>query len=182
ALRRLNAQNQRLAADKAKLEREKEEAARSLATAQKDLQGQRSAAARNAKEAKRLSEELADRELELAGALAQVAELGERLAEAESALATAREEGDSLKKRLANQANSIAFWRTKTDACQAKNGELAKLGYELAERYRAKTCDDINLENEPFTGIARARMENLLEDYRDQVRAKRFDAREEGGK
>jgi chromosome segregation ATPase len=179
ALRRLNAQNQRLASEKAKLERENAEAARALDSAQKDLQGQRLAAARNAKEAKRLGEELEYLEQETAAAFAREDELRQRLAETETALAAAREDAAMLRKRLANQTDTIGYWQAKTSECQAKNGDLAKLGYDLAERYRAKTCADIAVQNEPFTGIGRARMENLLEDYKEQLRAKRFDPRAE---
>jgi hypothetical protein len=55
------------------------------------------------------------------------------------------------------------------------NDTLAELGHELAERYRAKTCEDVQRDNEPFTGIWRARMEDMLEDYRDKLLGQRFD-------
>jgi chromosome segregation ATPase len=177
AVRRLQAQNQRLASERADLEREKAK----LEQEKDDAQKSRSALERKVKSGARERQDLEDAntalELELADAEDREEALKARLAETEKALAAAREEGAQLRKRLANQGTTIGFWQAKTEACQAKNGELAKLGYDLVERYRQKTCGDITLENEPFTGIARVRMENLLEDYKDQVRAKRFDWR-----
>jgi chromosome segregation ATPase len=181
AVRRLQAQNLRLAGERADLEREKAK----LEQEKNEAQKSRSALERKLKSGARERQDLQDTadalELELAEAEARGDALQAQLADTQNALAAARGEGESLRKRLANQGATIAFWSAKTEACQAKNGELAQLGYDLVERYRAKTCGDISLENEPFTGIAKVRMENLLEDYKSQVRAKRFDWRDDSG-
>lgn len=184
ALRRMQAANQRLAAERAQLEREKakleqeqQAAAKEKSALEKSLKGEKGLAAKQKKEIEALEEAKAGLEAKLAESAAREAALAAKLAETEKALAASRQDGEQLKKRLANQSETIGLWQAKTGACQEKNGELARLGYELAERYRAKTCEDINFENEPFTGIRRARMESLLEDYRQRVDGQHFDAR-----
>jgi hypothetical protein len=54
--------------------------------------------------------------------------------------------------------------------------QLLELNGELLGRYRAKSCGDTLAEAEPFTGIGRARLENLIEEYRDRMAGARFKA------
>jgi chromosome segregation ATPase len=186
ATRRLQAANQRLFSEKAQLEREKGELAKKLgdsekasADADKRLKTEKGALARTRNELKALEAEKTALQERLAETERREAALKVSLAETQKQLAQASAQGEQLAKRVGHQKDTIGLWQEKTAACENKNGELAKLGYELAGRYRAKTCTDISLENEPFTGIGRARMENLLEDYKDRVRAQQFDARRE---
>lgn len=186
ALRRMQALNQRLASEKAQLEREKAQLAKENAEAEaarkalaSTLKGERGTTAGQKQEIEKLGQAGRELEAKLADALKREEALQRQLAETEKALAESRAGGELLARRVANQAGTIGLWQEKTASCEAKNGELAKLGHELAERYRAKTCGDAMQDNEPFTGIGRARMENLLEDYKDRLRAQRFDARQE---
>jgi predicted nucleic acid-binding Zn-ribbon protein len=175
AMRRLHAANQKLASEKAQLERERAKLAQEREGLAGELKQSRGKAAR-AERALRKAE--ADREAlerRLGEAEAREAALKAGLAQTEKALAEARRNGEQLGRRLANQTETIGFWQKETGACRERNGELVKLGRELAERYRNKTCADIAVENEPFTGIGRARMENLLEDYEDKLRAQRYE-------
>jgi DNA repair exonuclease SbcCD ATPase subunit len=178
ALKRMQALNQRLAADKAQLEREKlkleqerSDAAKSREALEGRLKSSRGAAAKSAAELQQAREEKLALEARLAQAAQREAALKTKLAETEQALAGSRRDGELLKKRIANQSGTIGYWQERTGSCQAKNAELGRLGGELVERYRAKTCADVERETEPFTGIGRARLENLLEEYKDKLRA-----------
>jgi chromosome segregation protein len=182
ALKRLQAANQRLAADKAqlereraRLERERDEAAKARDGMEGKLKSSRGAVAKTAAELE--DSQAAGRALEgkLAEAGAREEALKAKLAETEQALAASRRDAEALRKRIANQSATIGAWQAKTESCRFKNEALADLGGELAERYRAKTCADIGAENEPFTGIWRARMEDMLEEYRDRLTGQRFD-------
>lgn len=171
AARRLQQQNQRLASEKAQLERERGQLAQKLAEQEKEAKKQADGArARHGRELAKLREESAQK---LAEAAAREEELKAKLAATEQSLAESRREGELLRKRIANQQETIGFWQAKSGACAARNDELSRIGYELVERYRVKTCGDVGVDNDVFTGIGRARMENLLEDYKDRLRGQR---------
>jgi chromosome segregation ATPase len=180
ALRRLQATNQRLASDKAQLEREKAKLEEEVAkgrSAERSLKSERGTVAGLRKAIGALEEERDALQADLVEADEHAAELAETLAATEKALAEAQGRGEQLARRLANQQKTTGFWQGEADACRAKNAELGKLGGELLERYRAKTCDEISQQNEPFTGIGRARMENLLEDYGDKLREQKYETK-----
>jgi chromosome segregation ATPase len=186
ALKRLQAANQRLAADKAQLERERArleqergEAVKARDALEGKLKSSRGVAAKSGAELEKSQAANQALESRLTQAAVREESLKAQLAESDKALAESRRDAEALRKRIANQSATIGVWQAKTGECEAKNGELARLGEELAERYRAKTCADVGAENEPFTGISRARMENLLDDYRESMRAQRFDRRRE---
>ena len=184
AQRRLQAANQRLAAEKAQLERDKAQLAQKLAEAEKSgaaaarqFKSERGVAVSRKEQIEKLEQAVRELEQRIGAGQEREELLALELGETEELLGAALHEGEQLRKRLANQVETIAFWQGETEGCRTKNGELGKLGLDLAERYRAKTCDDVQAENEPFTGIGRARMENLLEDYRDKVRAQRYEVK-----
>jgi len=182
ALRRLQASNQRLASEKAQLEREKakleaerDETVKARKSLEGSLKGERGTVAKQKKDLEAAEETKRALEEKLAEAAKREDGLKHELAQSATALAEAQARGEQLAKRLANQQQTIVFWQGETDACRSKNAELGKLGNELLARYRAKTCEDVQNENEPFTGIWRTRAENLLEDYRVKLREQNFE-------
>ena len=184
ALRRLQASNQRLASEKAQLEREKAKleaerdgAAKARRSIEGSLKGERGTVAKQKKDLEALEEAKRGLEEKLAEAAKREDGLKQDLTQTAKALAEAQARGEQLDKRLANQQQTIGFWQGETDACRSKNAELGKLGNELLVRYRAKTCEDVQNENEPFTGIGRARAENLLDDYRVKLREQSFEVK-----
>jgi chromosome segregation ATPase len=186
ALKRLQAANQRLAADKAQLERERArleqergEAVKARDALEGKLKSSRGVAAKSGAELEKSQAANQALESRLTQAAVREEALKTKLAETETTLAQSRRDAEALSKRIANQSATIGIWQAKAGDCEARNGELARLGNELAERYRAKTCEDIGAENEPFTGIRRARMESLLDEYREKMRAQRFDRRQD---
>lgn len=53
--------------------------------------------------------------------------------------------------------------------CREQNGRLATLGLELIGSYQQKSCKDAVLQREPFTGLKKVEMENLIEAWRDRL-------------
>lgn len=53
--------------------------------------------------------------------------------------------------------------------CRQHNGEMAKAAEDLLHAYENKGVFSSLSEQEPFTGIGRVRLENLLETYRDKL-------------
>jgi len=75
--------------------------------------------------------------------------------------------------RLADK--SITLERRAADL-QMKNAALFKLGNDILKRYERFGLGDALAAKEPFTGITRVKLENLVQDYQDKLieqRAKR---------
>jgi DNA repair exonuclease SbcCD ATPase subunit len=69
--------------------------------------------------------------------------------------------------RLAAQAQQLQ--RTVADR-EAKNLALFKLGEELLARYEKAGVGDVLLDKEPFIGVSRVKLQNLVQDYEDKLR------------
>lgn len=63
---------------------------------------------------------------------------------------------------LSERLQSLA---DKHDICIASNQQLYSMNEELAGKFKKKNIFDIIKRNEPFTGIAKVEIENLLEGY-----------------
>lgn len=183
AAKRLQQANQKLAGEKAALEREKAQLAREKGELTKerdalkeDAEKLKGIGARNAREAKKLGEEAAKLRADLGAAAEREAALKGELATSAGNLQEARRNGEQLAKRLANQGETSKHWQARTDACEGKNVQLLDLNGELIERYRAKSCADSLAEADPFTGIGKVRLENLVDEYRERLRGARFKA------
>lgn len=57
---------------------------------------------------------------------------------------------------------------------RVRNAELFKLGGEILDRYGRKDFLDLVGGSEPFVQSSRVRLENLVQDYEDKLRAARF--------
>lgn len=55
-----------------------------------------------------------------------------------------------------------------------RNAELLALGREILARYRSKGLGDVVIGSEPFVQASRVRLENLVQDYEDKLRAAGF--------
>jgi len=104
---------------------------------------------------------------------AQKSELDERLAELQT-----RQTG------LARELAQSAIQRRQTDtallkqeqnvtSCEDKNLKLYRYGRDLVAQCRDRSASDAVLRLEPFTGIRRVAIENLLEEYRDKLDAQK---------
>lgn len=181
ALRRLQQLSQKLAAEKSALERDNGRLVREKAELEQardalgvDLARRKGAAGRHAREVARLAEETTKLRAELAAAVQRETALKAELATNAAALQAAQRHGEQLARRLGNQGDTSRHWMAKTESCESKNVQLIELNGELLERYRAKSCADALAEEEPFTGIARVRLESLVQEYRDRLARERF--------
>ena len=149
-------------ADKDTAERELEKIRSGVATSTRQLATERAARTRIETEQKAAQSEnnvlktrLADIEKQLAASAALQRVTAQTLAEVESA--KKRTEGE-----LSGKANKL-------QVCQAHNGQLYAVGREMMQKYRDKSCQDALAQAEPFTGLKKVEVENLLEIWRDRL-------------
>jgi len=100
---------------------------------------------------------------------AQIAQLKESLAkwkaaQAQASTRAAAKEADRAKLAAAN----IVLQRT-VDERETQNIALYKLGNEILSRYEKFGLGEALLAREPFTGIARVKLQTLVQDYRDKI-------------
>jgi len=81
-------------------------------------------------------------------------------------LNTAAKKVESERARFAGES---VILKRKLDDRERKNLELFKLGNEILTRYEKFGLGDALAAREPFTGIARAKLETLVQDYQDKL-------------
>ena len=81
-------------------------------------------------------------------------------------LTTTAQKTEAERTKLAGE--SIAL-KHKLEDRERKNAELFKLGNEILKRYEKFGLGDALAAREPFTGIARVKLENLVQDYQDKI-------------
>lgn len=59
--------------------------------------------------------------------------------------------------------------------CYANNRKLYDINVDLLERYRNKGVLDVVKQREPFTGVARVEVENMVQDYQYRLEDLRLD-------
>jgi len=69
----------------------------------------------------------------------------------------------------AKLAGEAAELTRRAETCEAKNGALFKIGSELLSRFENLDFGDILTAREPFIGMKRVELENLVQDYRDKL-------------
>jgi chromosome segregation ATPase len=109
-----------------------------------------------------LKTRLAETEKKLADNVALQRATAEKLAQTESA-----------KKQTEQQ---LAGNREDLKLCQTHNGSLYTLGRELMQKYQDKSCQDALAQAEPFTGLKKIEVENLMETWRDQLDREKLSA------
>jgi chromosome segregation ATPase len=83
----------------------------------------------------------------------------------EQLVATAQK-SEAARAKLAGE--SIVLKRKLEDR-ERKNAELFKLGNEILTRYEKFGLGEALAAREPFTGLARVKLENLVQDYQDKM-------------
>ena len=86
----------------------------------------------------------------------------ERQAQLERELAQARGQGRTLDTQLSAQSEA-------TGACETRNAGLYDVGRALIDQCRDRNATDTLLRLEPFTGLRRVAIENMLEAQRDRL-------------
>jgi chromosome segregation ATPase len=178
-LRRMQQQVQQLDQARAQAEQEKAVALADKETAERELKkfgatkrqlaGERAARSRMEAELKAVQTEndalktrLADTEKQLADSVALQRATAQTLAQTESA-----------KKQTEGQLSGKA---QDLQVCQAHNGRLYAVGREMMVKYQDKSCQDALAQAEPFTGLKKVEVENLLEAWRDQLDREKINA------
>jgi chromosome segregation ATPase len=76
------------------------------------------------------------------------------------------QKSEAARAKLAGE--SIVLKRKLEDR-ERKNAELFKLGNEILTRYEKFGLGEALAAREPFTGLARVKLENLVQDYQDKM-------------
>lgn len=70
-------------------------------------------------------------------------------------------------------SSRAAQLETRVEDYLARNVALYKLGDEILDRYAKFSLGDALKTREPFVGLARVKLENLVQDYDERLRAQR---------
>ena len=89
-------------------------------------------------------------------------ELTTKLAQLDRDLISARQRGQQLDTQGAGLREQVA-------ACEDRNTQLYTTGRSLIEQCRDRSAKDTLLRLEPFTGMGRVGIENMLETHRDKL-------------
>jgi chromosome segregation ATPase len=69
----------------------------------------------------------------------------------------------------AQLAGQVILLQRLVDDRESKNRALYNLGNEILERYEKFSLGDALAAKEPFTGISRVKLEELVQDYKDKI-------------
>ncbi|WP_035612884.1 hypothetical protein [Haloferula sp. BvORR071] len=105
-----------------------------------------------------------------------VKQLNEALAKWKEGYAKAAQVAQTKETERAKLADEKAVLSAKVRDHKAQNLELYRTAMEVLDRYRSFGVGDSLKAREPFTGIAKARLEKQVQDYRDQIEDARIPA------
>ncbi len=112
---------------------------------------------------------IADLNAKIADQAGQIQRLNDALAQwhkANDQLTQLYKVTEAARAQLAMQA---ALLQRTVDDREAKNLELFKTGNEILVRYEKFSLGDAISEKEPFVGLTRVKLENLVQDYKDKL-------------
>jgi chromosome segregation ATPase len=78
-------------------------------------------------------------------------------------------EAKKIESERARLAGEAAVLKRTVEDRERKNRELYKLGNEILTRYEKFGLGEALTAREPFTGITRVKLENLVQDYQDKL-------------
>lgn len=105
---------------------------------------------------------------------AQKAELDQRLAELTTKHAGTERELALTQAQKKRAQSTLSTRDQQVASCEEKNVKLYQYGRDLIGQCRDQSASDAVLRLEPFTGIKRVAIENLLEEYRDKLDAQKL--------
>lgn len=80
----------------------------------------------------------------------------------------------AFQSRAASLTGDNITLKQSVDQEKARNAAMLKLATEVLGRYQKQGIGDLLLTKEPFTGLARTRLENIAQDYQAQLVAQRI--------
>ena len=176
-LRRMQQQVQQLDQARAQAEQEKADALAAKENLQRELDKLKAVKGQLTSERlarKRVERELKALQAELEASKTRIAETEAKLADSQvqqRATVHTLVQTESAKKQTETQ---LAGTRQDLKLCQTHNGRLYGLGREMMQKYRDKSCQDALAQAEPFTGLKKVEVENVLETWRDQLDRERL--------
>lgn len=110
--------------------------------------------------------------------LAQKVELEQRLADLTTKQSGTERELAKTQGQQKQVETTLLARDQQVASCEDKNAKLYQHGRDLIAQCRDRSATDAVLRLEPFTGIGRVAIENLLEEYRDKVDAQKITSAE----
>ena len=104
----------------------------------------------------------------------QKAELDQRFTDLTAKNAGTERELAQAQAQNKQYQSTISKRDQQVSSCEGKNTKLYLHGRELIGQCRDHSATDAVLRLEPFTGIKRIEIENILEDYRDKLDSERL--------
>jgi hypothetical protein len=99
------------------------------------------------------------------------------LAKVQAAYATAADQARDLATERDRLKNQLAEMTNAAVTCQAKNARLVAFAEALLDDYSKMSLGRVLGSREPFLGMERVKLENLIQDREDTIRANRCNQR-----
>lgn len=153
---------------------------RAMARAQQMLRQLSAENAQLQQELTQLRQEYADYRAQTEDSLAAAQAKQKQLSQSISGLAS---DGKRTERELEDVRSALAAEQQKVAAlqqavqvrdenmqiCEQNNEALADTAYDLIDLYREKGFSEVLIKKEPITGIAKVKVENIVQDYEDRV-------------
>jgi chromosome segregation ATPase len=127
-------------------------------------------------ELKKVSAQLGDRDQALTEAGQQIAaqieareDLRQTLDKWKIAYDEAANVARTKEAERARLSTELAAFTKRATTCEALNAELFKVGNEILGRYAAVDLSDVMALREPFIGVKRVELQNIVQDYQDKL-------------
>lgn len=105
----------------------------------------------------------------LTGDAAEITRLKDALAKSEAALKDSVADAQAKEAARAKLAADAIVLQRLVDDREAKNRALFRLGNEILTRYEKFSLGEALAAREPFVGLTRVKLENLVQDYQDKL-------------
>jgi chromosome segregation ATPase len=151
-----------LGSERDKAQKEAKGAKGKIGKLEKDLSQEKLKAEQLLKDLEGVKQELATTQTRLAETETKLTDTGKTLAQTQMTLARTEADKRQLESIKTRNEREIA-------SCEDKNLKLYQTGRELMTRFEKKSCGEVLAQKEPFTGLKRVEIENLLEEYRDKL-------------
>jgi chromosome segregation ATPase len=100
---------------------------------------------------------------------AEIAKIKDLLGKWQAAYRQVRDDAGVAEAERAKLADDKLVLQRRVDYLEAKNVALFSLGNEILGRYEDFSLGNALSEKEPFIGVTRVKLENLVQDYQDKL-------------
>jgi chromosome segregation ATPase len=181
ALRKAQQQMQQVKQEKAALEakvagveQEKNQLAAEKAKLAGQVRGSQARAKEDAAKSKALLVERDALAQDKQALLTQKTSLEKQLADMSAKLANTEQQLTQIRAQKVQTDSNLTARVQQLASCEDKNAKLYTHGRDLIKQCTDRSATDTLLRLEPFTGIKRVGIENVLEEYRDKLDAEKL--------